>query len=126
MTVPHGDNPDAGKSAPGMTPGSDGAAPADLATQADLHTPMPDSSPLPSDVGDACTGSCGAGLTCMIWVPDGYCSESCGSAGSSCPTGSTCVDIGNGSRYCLVSASGSCTRCDSSCRDCGAQVCGPA
>jgi hypothetical protein len=91
-------------------------------------TPMPDLTPLPDKVGDACAGSCGAGLTCMSWVPDGYCSESCDSASDVCPPGSTCVDTGSGSRYCLVNANGGgkCTRPDLSCRDCGSSVCGPS
>jgi hypothetical protein len=120
-----------GGSPPGITPAVDlatSATPADLAVAHDLYTPMPDLTPLPDKVGDACAGSCGAGLTCMSWVPDGYCSESCDSASDVCPPGSTCVDTGSGSRYCLVNANGGgkCTRPDLSCRDCGSSVCGPS
>ena len=117
-----------GMTPPGMTPPRDLGMPTDLATPRDLYTPMPDLVSLPEDVGDACAGSCGAGLTCMNWVTDGYCSQSCDGTNTTCPTGSTCVDIGGGSRYCLVNANGGgkCVRPALSCRDCGASVCGPS
>ena len=104
------------------------ATPTDLASAHDLYTPMPDLLPLPDKVGDICAGSCGPGLTCMNWVPNGYCSESCDGSNKACPPGSSCVDIGGGSRYCLVNANGGdkCMRPDLSCRDCGASVCGPS
>jgi hypothetical protein len=124
------DTRDAGMSAPPGTtpPHTDAATPADLAMAADMSTPMmPDLTPppMPINVGDACAGSCGAGLTCMTWVPDGYCSQSCDSVSNACPAGSSCVDIGNGSRFCLASSSGNCARPDLHCRDCGGDVCAP-
>lgn len=133
------DTADAGSPMPvdmtssGMTPAPDLALPADLATTHDLSTPMPDLSPLPDNVGDECAGSCGAGLTCMNWVPNGYCSASCDGSSNSCPAGSSCVDIsggngGAGMRYCLVNANGggNCMRQDLQCRDCNVKVCGPS
>jgi hypothetical protein len=126
-TVDAGTTPPA-STPPGVTPTLDLATPADLMTAPDLYTPMPDLLPLPDKVGDECAGSCGGGLTCMNWVPSGYCSESCDGSNNACPPGSSCVDTGGGSRYCLVNANGDskCMRPDLSCRDCGASVCGPS
>jgi hypothetical protein len=119
---PQGNNP------PGMNP-QDAGVPPDLAiTPApDLSSP-PDLSPLPDKVGDACAGNCGGGLTCMNWVPAGYCSETCDGSANSCPTGSTCAAGSDGTHYCLVNANGggNCMRQDVSCRDCSTKVCGPS
>jgi hypothetical protein len=94
----------------------------------DMSSPPADMTMFESKVGDTCSGTCGTGLTCMTWVANGYCSQTCNSGG--CPNGSSCVDIGdgNGNRYCLANANNknACPRSDLSCRDCGASVCGPA
>jgi hypothetical protein len=90
----------------------------------DLATPSPDLTVLPMNVGDPCVGACGAGLTCMSWVPTGYCSKSCTGDGD-CPGNASCVDIGNGNLFCLLDAGGGCMRSELSCRDCGHEVCGP-
>jgi hypothetical protein len=105
----------------------DGAVPPDLLT-ADLTPAPPDLTPPPVfNIGDACVGNCGGLLTCMTWVTNGYCSQSCNGS-ITCPTGSSCVDIGGGggSRYCLLNAGGGCSRSDLKCRDCGSNVCAPS
>lgn len=112
-----------------VDPGGDGTVPLDGAMSiADLATP-PDlmTAPLPTHIGDACSGACGPGLMCMTWVPAGYCSKPC-KKNPDCGPGASCVDIGMGMTYCLVNAdaAGRCTRSDLSCRDCNAQVCGPS
>ena len=102
---------------------SDGAPITDDAAIADLTPAIPpDMTVLPGNIGDACPGKCAGVLTCMNWVPAGYCSRGCDTP---CPPGTTCVDIGTGARYCLLNASGGCTRPDLMCRDCGADVCAP-
>jgi hypothetical protein len=112
-------------SSPPLDLSGGGAAP-DLAEALDLTSAPPDLTPLPTTVGDACSGQCGGGLVCMTWVANGYCSQFCNNgAMSSCPTGSSCVDIGGGNRYCLLNEGGGCMRSDLKCRDCGANVCGP-
>ena len=111
--------------------GNDGSAPADAAmSSADLAlSPAPDllMQPLPTHVGDECSGACGPGLMCMPWVAAGYCSKPCKKS-PDCGPGASCVDIGMGMTYCLVNADadGRCTRNDLSCRDCNAMVCGPS
>jgi hypothetical protein len=114
-------------------PGSfDGAvALVDASTQSivpiDMAGPLlpPDMSkmppPAPGNVGDACLGTCGGGLTCMPWGLAGYCTKPCGM----CPVGSRCADIGGGMHYCLLdtSADDTCQRNDLMCRNCGGHVC---
>jgi hypothetical protein len=98
----------------------------DLAAVDLVSTAAPDLTVLSFNVGDPCSGSCGGGLNCMTWVANGYCSQAC-NGGGSCPSGSTCVDVGGGNRYCMLSSNnGTCARSDLSCRDCGANVCGPS
>jgi hypothetical protein len=72
----------------------------------------------PSDIGDSCMrpqdstcrstnatviqGTCQGGEICQLtscrgglsW-PDGYCTKQCSATNPTCPTGSTCIDIGN-------------------------------
>jgi hypothetical protein len=129
------DTSDAGTSPPIGGPAPDLAAPpkgsGDMASASgDLATsPTPadmTTTPLPTQIGDACSGSCAAGLTCMNWVPAGYCSETCDGSANSCPPGSTCADTGGGARYCLLNEGGGCMRNDLKCRDCGSSVCAPA
>jgi hypothetical protein len=114
-------NPPDGYSVP-----DDGALGDDLAPGSDLSSSAsPDLAPLPGNVGDACSGQCANGLTCMNWVANGYCSSPCGGSSPACQAGSSCVDIGMGNRFCLLNDSGSCARPDLTCRDCGQNVCGP-
>jgi hypothetical protein len=96
-----------------------------LAPDLSPTTTPPDMTALPSIVGDTCTGQCANGLTCMTWVPAGYCSQPCNGGANACPSGSSCVDIGGGSHYCLIDENGGCSRSDLKCRDCGPSVCGP-
>jgi hypothetical protein len=97
----------------------------DLASHLDVGTVLPDLSTLPGNIGDACSGQCGSGLTCMTWVPAGYCSRTCNGS-ADCPKGSSCVDVGGQGQYCLLDENGGCTRADVGCIDCGAKVCGPS
>lgn len=95
----------------------------DLATAIDLGSVRPDLAQLPSEVADACNGACGGGLSCMTWVPAGYCSLPCKET-KDCPKGASCVDVAGGS-FCLRDAAGGCPRSDARCIDCGVDVCGP-
>ena len=97
---------------------------ADLATTIDLGTARPDLAQLPYAIGDACDGACGGGLTCMTWLPAGYCSLSC-NVNKDCPNGSSCVDV-DGGTFCLRDATAGCPRSDARCISCGVDVCGPA
>lgn len=108
---------------PSVTP-RDGFDVVDLASRPDLGSVMPDLSTVPGHVGDACTGACGSGLTCMTWVPAGYCSRMCNGP-ADCPSGSSCVDIGGQGQFCLGDDHGGCARADLRCIDCSANVCGP-
>lgn len=119
-----GSTPSADEGAPPSVTGQDGFNVADLAPPLNVATGMPDMSTLPGNIGDACSSQCAGGLTCMTWVPAGYCSRTC-SGSADCPKGSSCVDIGGPSQYCLLDENGGCTRSDVSCIDCGAKVCGP-
>ncbi len=105
-------------------PAQDGFAAVDLAARLDLGAGPADLSTPPAHVGDACSGACASGLTCMTWVPAGYCSRACGSA-ADCPQGSSCVEVSGGAQYCLVDDTSGCARPDLTCIDCGASVCGP-
>jgi hypothetical protein len=96
----------------------------DLATAVDLGAAPPDLAQLPSEIGDTCNAACGSGLTCMKWVPAGYCSKPCEET-KDCPKGSSCVDV-DGGKFCLRDAAGGCPRPDARCIDCGVNVCGPA
>jgi len=99
---------------------------ADLSLRVDLAMATADLSTLPAHVGDACDGQCDDGLTCMTWVPAGYCSRAC-TSDKDCPTGSSCTDLGDRGVFCLVDSNGgSCARADLRCIDCGAKVCGPS
>ena len=97
---------------------------ADLATAIDLGTALPDLAQLPYTIGDACNGACGGGLTCMTWLPDGYCSLPC-KENKDCPNGSSCVDV-DGGTFCLRDATAGCPRSNARCISCGVDVCGPA
>jgi hypothetical protein len=117
----------------GPVPGEDLAS-ADLSAMGgsvDLPSPPDLLAPPPAQVGAACNGSCGGGLTCMTWVGSGYCSTTCKTDGD-CPTGSSCHGNGGDPKesktsYCLVDYDAStCTGSGLSCRDCGANVCAPA
>jgi hypothetical protein len=105
----------------------DGAVPDDAAMPADLTpaTLRDLANALPANIGDACAGQCATGLTCMSWVPAGYCSRPCDNMTNPCPSGSSCADIGAGTRVCLLDEHGSCARPDLTCRDCGPTVCAP-
>jgi hypothetical protein len=91
--------------------------PSSSGTQSSGVNPQSESFPL------RCSGQCGSGLTCMTWVPAGYCSRMC-SGSADCPKGSSCVDVGSQRKYCLLDENGGCTRADVRCIDCGAKVCG--
>lgn len=120
-----GSAPSANEGAPPSAPAQDGFNVVDLAPPVDLATVMSDLSTLPANIGDTCSNQCAGGLTCMPWVPAGYCSRTC--AGSAdCPKGSSCVDVGGQGQYCLLDENGGCTRPDVRCIDCGAKVCGPS
>ena len=97
---------------------------ADLATAMDLGTAPPDLALLPHAIGDACNGVCDGGLTCMTWLPAGYCSLPCQQT-KDCPNGSSCVNV-DGGGFCLRDAAGGCARADARCISCGVDVCGPA
>jgi hypothetical protein len=97
---------------------------ADLATAIDLGTVPPDLAQLPYAIGDACDGACGGGLTCMTWLPAGYCSLPC-KVNKDCPNGSSCVEVDGGS-FCLRDAAAGCPRSDARCINCSVNVCGPA
>lgn len=117
--------PSADPGAPPSAAAHDGFDVGDLASRFDLATTMPDLSTRPGNVGDSCSGQCASGLTCMTWVPAGYCSRTC-TVPADCPTGSSCVDVGGGALYCLLDENGGCARPDIRCIDCGAKVCGPS
>lgn len=103
----------------------------DAGVPPDLLAPAPDLTEVSFKVGDPCSDQCGGLLTCMTWVANGYCSQSCNGS-IVCPSGSSCVDIGGaggGNRYCLMDTNGSnnkCMRSDLECRDCGSNVCAPS
>ncbi len=120
-----GSAPSASDGARPSVPVQDGFNVVDLGSAVDLATGTPDSSTLPGHVGDPCSGQCAGGLTCMTWVPAGYCSRTCSGA-ADCPKGSSCVDVGGQTQYCLLDENGGCTRSDVRCIDCGAKVCGPS
>jgi hypothetical protein len=71
--------------------------------------PEPDAARLPGNVGAACTsaGDCtGSADTCIPeqpgFLPGGYCTAVCDPAdAASCPSGSTCIEVGMGQAFCF-------------------------
>jgi hypothetical protein len=104
------------------------SAPADLAgsgAPVDLASFPPDLLGPTSNLGDPCNGSCGGGMTCMDWLPGGYCSKTCNTS-ADCPGNAPCIDH-KPARYCVPAYdSATCTRSGTSCRDCSTMVCAPS
>ena len=123
---PAGGDTVGGATPPPVTTTIDLGGVADLSLRVDRATATADLSKLPAHVGDACNGQCDGGLTCMTWVPAGYCSRTC-TGNQDCPNGSSCGDLGEAGHFCLVDSNGgNCARTDVRCIDCGAKVCGPS
>ena len=110
---PSGPNPEANRVDGGAIVGGTAIDMVIVATTDMTQVAPPDMTMVPALVGDTCTTECAADLTCMTWVPNGYCSRTCDNDSNPCATGSSCVDIGNGTHYCLLDQHGQCARPES-------------
>ncbi len=76
----------------------------------------------PPNVGHVCSAmapDCDVSLTCISTIPGGYCTLSCGNAGSTaeCPEDSICDSLSSLGNYCvkLCDVSADCGRTDVGC-----------